>query len=153
MRGQSGSTGLDEARHRRARHWALLVALGLLISSLGCLWGGTSAVPTRASSVNLSQRELDYFFEVALGVEYGTSAAEVKKWRKDPRVKLFGKPTDADRETVQQVVDELNNLQGQIALRVVNQGPNIEIHFVPESEFAGIEPNYRPTNYGFFWTW
>ena len=27
-----------------------------------------------------------------------------------------------------------------------------EIHFAPESRFALIEPNYVPTNYGFFWT-
>ena len=34
---------------------------------------------------------------------------------------------------------------------MVSQNPNIEIHFLPESEFRLIEPNYVPLNYGFFW--
>ena len=25
--------------------------------------------------------------------------------------------------------------------------------FAPESEFRSIDPNYQPTNYGFFWVW
>jgi hypothetical protein len=103
--------------------------------------------------MNWGQKELDYFVEIALGAEYGTSVTEVKKWMQDPRIKIFGNPTVIDRDTVQQVVDDLDSLQDQIALHVVNQRPNIEIHFAPESEFAEIEPQYQPTNYGFFWTW
>jgi hypothetical protein len=140
------------------RRWGLFATVWLLIGSTGCLCSGTSVqlrreTPTTASNMNWSQKELDYFVEVALGAEYGSSVAEIKKWRQNPRIKVFGNPTDVDRETVQQVVDDLNSLQNQIALQVVSQRPNIKIHFAPESEFAQIEPQYQPTNYGFFWTW
>jgi hypothetical protein len=41
-----------------------------------------------------------------------------------------------------------------LALSSCVGGPkaNCEIHFAPESRFASIEPQYVPTNYGFFWT-
>ena len=28
---------------------------------------------------------------------------------------------------------------------------NVEMIFAPEADFSRLEPNYQPTNYGFFW--
>jgi hypothetical protein len=100
-----------------------------------------------------SDKEIDYLVEIGLGAEHGLSEPLVKKWTRDPRIKVFGSPTDADQDALQGVIEELNSLQSQITLRIVRRTPTIEIHFAPEAQFAGIESNYRPTNYGFFWTW
>jgi hypothetical protein len=157
MRSQGRTIGLERTG-RIDRRWALLAAVCLLVWSTGCLWSGageplTGEPPTAPENVDWSRQELDYFCEIALGAEYGSSAAEVRKWVQDPRIKIYGSPTETDRETVQQVIDEVNGLQSQIVLREVSWRPNVEIYFEPESAFSRIEPNYRPTNYGFFWTW
>jgi hypothetical protein len=129
------------------------VVLICAICVTGC-WGGiTSVPPQQTAETSWSQDEIDYLIEIGLGAEYGSSEPLVKKWTSDPRIKVFGSPTDADQITLRQVVGELNNLQGQITLKVVRSRPTIEIHFAPESRFSGIEPSYRSTNYGFFWTW
>jgi hypothetical protein len=99
----------------------------------------------------MGEKEIDYLTTIAFGVEYGESEAQVKKWTENLRIKVSGTPTDEDKQTLKKVVTELNSLQEQITLELVDERPNVEMFFVPEAEFAGIEPNYEPTNYGFFW--
>ena len=48
-------------------------------------------------------------------------------------------------------IEELNVLQRQVTLKLVDERPNVEMIFAPEAGFAKLEPNYEPTNYGFFW--
>ncbi|MCH7940337.1 MAG: DUF2927 domain-containing protein [Candidatus Marinimicrobia bacterium] len=111
-------------------------------------WGCRTIEPHRGS---YTQEEIDYFLEIALGTEYGTSEATIKKWTDNIKITVQGTPTEVDSQTLNQVVDELNDIIDEIELAVVSQNPNIEIHFLPESEFRLIEPNYVPLNYGFFW--
>jgi hypothetical protein len=112
------------------------------------LWGCRTIEPDKGS---YTQEEIDYFLEIALGTEYGTSKTSIKKWTDNIKIRVQGTPTDVDTQTLNQVVDELNDIIDGIELAVVSQNPNIEIHFLPESEFSSIDPNYVPTNYGFFW--
>lgn len=111
-------------------------------------WGCRIVEPDRGS---YTQEEIDYFLEIALGTEYGTSMASIKKWTDNINIMVQGTPTEVDSQTVDQVVDELNDILNGIELAVVSQNPNIDIHFLPESDFILIEPNYVSTNYGFFW--
>ena len=111
-------------------------------------WGCRIVEPDGGS---YTQEEIDYFLEIALGTEYGTSNASIKKWTENIKIRVQGTPTEIDSQTVSQVVDELNDIIDGIELAVVSQNPNIEIHFLPESDFILIEPNYVSTNYGFFW--
>jgi Protein of unknown function (DUF2927) len=71
----------------------------------------------------------------------------------DARIKIYGAPTDADINTLNQVVDELNQLVSGITLSVTEGKSEIEVHFVPESRFSVIEPHYIPGNLGFFRVW
>jgi hypothetical protein len=115
------------------------------------LLAGCSASNPRVEP--LEQEEIDYFLTIALGVEFGNSEARVRKWTRDLQIKVSGKPTADDRATLDQVVAELNGLQDQVRLELVDELPNVEMIFAPEAEFSTLEPNYQPTNYGFFWVY
>ena len=130
-----------------------------------------AAVEELSFTKSYTEEQINYFLEVALNSEYGDSEPTIKKWDKDINITVFGSPTPEDLRTLQGVIDELNTLVSGIRLQLhstnnsINQLPfhrnshdrnsnsNLEIYFVPESEFATYEPNYQPVNYGFFWNW
>lgn len=108
-----------------------------------------------------SQEQIDYFLEVALGSEFGSQSNTIKKWNQDVQIQVYGSPSAADLAVLRSVIQEINKLQGSIRLQLVGVAKtqysqtavsNLEIHFAPESKFKRIEPNYQPTNLGFFWT-
>jgi hypothetical protein len=130
-----------------------------------------AAAEELSSTRSYTGKQINYFLQVALNSEYGDSEATIKKWDGDINITVFGSPTPEDLRTLQVVIDELNSLVSGIRLQLFstsnpkNQSPlhrnphigspnsNLEIYFVPESEFAKYEPNYQPVNYGFFWNW
>ncbi len=69
-----------------------------------------------------SQREVDYFSEIAFGSEYTTNDEPVHKWLHSPTVQVSGQATDVDIRTLSQVIKELNELIGKIQLKVVKWG-------------------------------
>jgi hypothetical protein len=99
-----------------------------------------------------SDEDVNYFVEVALGSEFGSSTKVVRKWLRDVEIQVVGTPTSRDEETLQAVIADLNALIDDIDVSLVESEPNVEIHVVPTSEFTSIEPNYVPGNLGFFWT-
>jgi hypothetical protein len=94
---------------------------------------------------------VDYFVEIALGAEFGDSVPVIKKWNSDIRIKINGEPTEADMKTINDIVADLNELINGIKVKLVEKSENVNITFTPESDFNSIDPNYIPTNYGFFW--
>ena len=96
---------------------------------------------------------MEYLSEIGFGVEYGSSAPVLHKWTQDVRIKVHGSPTEEDRQTLEQVVSELNSMVGEIDLELVDDAANLEVYFSPESQFSDIEPTYVPTNLGFFRVW
>lgn len=130
-----------------------------------------AAAERLSSTRSYTGEQINYFLEVALKSEYGDSEPTIKKWDGDINITVFGSPTPEDLRTLQVVIDELNTLVSGIRLQLIiknlrkNQSPlhrnphihspnsNLELYFVPESEFAKYEPNYQPVNYGFFWNW
>ena len=50
-------------------------------------------------------------------------------------------------------MNELVGAVSEVRLQIVDTRPNVEIYFAPESQFLSIEPNYVPTNLGFFYMW
>jgi len=98
--------------------------------------------------------EIEYFFEIAFGVEFGTSEPLIRKWEESIYIEIFGEPTPADLQTLDQIISELNLLlDGAIQLGVVDSGGNFEIYFRPETTFSDRLDTYEPVNYGFFWVW
>ncbi len=101
----------------------------------------------------LEQEAIAYLTEIGFGVEYGSSSTVLHKWTTDVNLRMYGSPTPTDVATLTQVVTELNELIRGIEL-TLNDGPaDVEVHFVPESQFQSIEPHYQPVNYGFFRVW
>ena len=100
-----------------------------------------------------SEQEIEYFFEIAFGAEYGSSDSVLHKWANDIRIKINGSPTDADLETLNLVVAELNNLSSSAFVSIVTGNHDVDIYFADISQFSSIEPNYVPGNKGFFWGW
>lgn len=108
---------------------------------------------TATEPAHYSASDLDYFAEVALGAEYGTSAKVVRKWAGDVLVEVFGVPDEDDLAALDAVLADLRTLMPGRRIERVEEGGNLEIHFAPEDQFATIDPNYQSTNYGFFWVW
>jgi len=104
-------------------------------------------------SAPYTQEEIDYFLEVALGTEFGGSEQTVKKWADDIKIDVLGAPTEADLQTLEDVVEEINSFIDGIEMVIVEQNANVELHFAEEDDFASIETNYVPVNYGFFWSY
>lgn len=102
-------------------------------------------------SIKYSKEQIDYFFDIALGAEFGDSVPVIKKWKDNIRIKIVGEPTVDDINTIKTIVNDLNELLGGINVKIVDENENVTITFSPESKFAGLDPNYVPTNYGFFW--
>jgi hypothetical protein len=100
---------------------------------------------------NYTQEEIEYFTEIALGAEFGDEVPVIKKWTTDIRIKVNGEPTVTDLQTINNIIDDFNELIAAIKIKLVNKNENLTITFSPESDFAEIDPNYVPTNYGFFW--
>jgi len=120
--------------------------LTALLLLMGCTTSGPEIEP-------IGEIEIDYLMTIALGAEYGTSDARIRKWVEDLRIEVSGAPTAEDKKTLDAVIDELNALQDQVTLQLVDDKPNVKIVFAPEAEFSSLEPNYKPTNYGFFWVY
>ena len=100
-----------------------------------------------------SEKEIEYFFETVMGAEYGAHDSAIHKWADNVRIGIKGHPTNKDRQTLEEVLSELNYLIDDIELYIVSSGSNIQVYFDDPSNFSSIEPNYIPGNSGFFWAW
>ena len=132
----------------------LILSFFILISFTGCVEADTNSNNFNGRRQNsYSQSDLEYFYEIALGAEYGESGNVIHKWTDDIRIKIKGNPTDRDIETINEVISELNYIIDGITLDTVVWNPDIEIYFAAVEGFSSIEPNYIRGNMGFFWTW
>ena len=95
-----------------------------------------------------TQAQIDYFTEIALGTEYGGSAP-VRKWTEDIRIKVNGDPTEDDLETLYRVIAQLTDLTG-LSIETVDAEENINIYFIPDTEFKEYIPSYVEGNWGYF---
>jgi hypothetical protein len=116
-------------------------------------WGCDGHDEAESNTNTYSEEDLDYFFEVALGCEYGDSQPLIHKWTQDIKIKINGTPTDEDLNSLKQVIAELNYLLSDVSLDIVTDNHNIDIHFVPVEQFESILPGYVPENVGFFTVW
>ncbi|MDY1591665.1 MAG: DUF2927 domain-containing protein [Methanofastidiosum sp.] len=106
-------------------------------------------VGTGNSRSKYTDKEIEYFTEIALGTEYGNNIKVVRKWDSDIRIKINGNPNEKDIQTLNQVISEINEIIGdKINVSIVNMNQNIDISFVPLSDFYIC--NAAPGNYGYF---
>ncbi len=128
-------------------------SLVLLVIALPVAAYFQDAGPVSVDTFDRQAWAMEYLSEIGFGVEYGSAAPALHKWTQDVRIKVHGSPTEADLQTLEQVVSELNSMVGEITLELVDEAANLEVYFAPESQFSEIEPTYVPENLGFFRVW
>ncbi|MBS4539615.1 DUF2927 domain-containing protein [Clostridium sp. D2Q-11] len=106
-------------------------------------------IPFTIDNTTYTQKEVNYFTEIALGAEYGGSPY-VKKWVSDVRIKVGGNPTENDLKKLRGVVGELNDIIQTIELSIVEDNENINMYFVPQGDFREYIPGAVKGNVGYF---
>ena len=132
---------------------ALILFVGAITFFTGCLSPDLNL--DRTSSGTFSSTEISYFEDIVFGAEYGSAEPQVLKWVKNPvKIRIYGNPDEQSLSCLSSVIRDFNQLSNSTRLQIVDNGTgDIDIHFVPDSEFLRIEPNYVPGNWGFFWRW
>lgn len=138
--------------HRRGGRSVLLVAGTLALAAL--LSACRSDGPVEPDRPRLfTDREIDAYVTVALSTEFGSDPGVVRKWPEgDPIVvRVLGDPSAEDREELEAVASDLEDVYGASPVAVTDTAPpDVRVHFAPESEFEEIDPRYVPRNFGFF---
>lgn len=108
--------------------------------------------PVLPASGLYTAEQINYFLEVALGSEFGSRDAIIRKWSGSVRIRVNGTPTSEDLRSLNAVISDINGLAQGIHLQLDSNNPNIELYFAPKSQFSRIDPNYQPVNLGYFWS-
>ncbi|KYC44474.1 MAG: hypothetical protein APG12_00856 [Candidatus Methanofastidiosum methylothiophilum] len=130
----------------------IIFSLISIIFYPGCLFfeeGNNAPISTGNLNLRYTEREIEYFTEIALGTEYGGSTQVIRKWDSDIKIKINGNPTERDLQTLNLVISDINEIIGdKINLTIVNSNQNITINFVPISDFSICKATRG--NYGYF---
>ena len=113
----------------------------------------TSETITENKLVYSPREEIDYFIEIAFGSEWDGENFPIRKWKDNPRISVYGNPTNKDMESLNAVISDINNLQNTINLEIIYENPNIEIYYIPLKEFNNYIENPAPNNWGLFYYW
>ncbi|WP_305789940.1 DUF2927 domain-containing protein [Symbioplanes lichenis] len=98
----------------------------------------------------ISKAGLGYFFDIALGSEYGEKSAPVIRWTKPQvTIQVHGKPTKSAKTCLAKVVADFNALSRSTDLKIKNGPADIDLHFAPLATFKSLEPDYVTGNDGF----
>ena len=123
---------------------------------IGCsrMQVGTTFGPApgeNTSAVRYTNAEIDYFLEVALGVEFahGSPPRVTKRWATDElpaaRLQIMGTPTSQDLAVVRSIVDELNAIVGLPLIAVDPERANVFVRFVPRGSmrsYSSLVPRW-----------
>lgn len=109
----------------------------------------------KVETASFSDKAVEYFKEIALSAEYEENPSMVRKWVKNPVIiRVHGSPDDESMACLDSVINDFNRLSTTVKLMIDGETEaDIDIYFVPYSEFAEIEPNYVQDNWGFFGCW
>jgi hypothetical protein len=99
-----------------------------------------------------TEEELSYFFEIALGSEYGSGPLVVTRWEQDVRIAVTGTPTSSDMAELDSVIAEVNSAV-DIDVGLDATAPNMTVHYTATADFSSICSLYVPGNIGFFCFW
>lgn len=114
-----------------------------------------SAPQVISPDVPLTQEAIDYFKEIALGLEFEAGYEFITLWLQDPVIKVHGSPTSMDLECLNNAVNQINALSKTAKPRIADSGENIDIYFTTLDEFPSLVSGYVPGNWGYFslrWT-
>ncbi|MBM7613945.1 DUF2927 domain-containing protein [Alkaliphilus hydrothermalis] len=102
-------------------------------------------VPFEIDLTTYSKKEVEYFTEIALGSEFGGASKVVRKWTEDVKIKLHGNPSKESLETLNQVVEDLNEIIETIEISVLDKDTeeegNIDMYFIPHEDYKDYTYN------------
>jgi hypothetical protein len=117
------------------------------------------ALPTYAQTPKkskYSKEAIEYFLEVALGSEYGSSDKVIAKWQGEVRLFLAGEEILPVKQEMEKVVKELNQLMKTVKIRIVSQESqaNLILFLGSKENYEKYEPKVaRYNDLGFFYTY
>ena len=82
----------------RSKSTTVHLAAGVMLTALllaGCSEETAPSSVTRTTTTPTAE-VLDYFLEIALGVEFGETSPVIRKWSGDLRIQVHGNPTADD---------------------------------------------------------
>jgi hypothetical protein len=125
---------------------------------MSCFFSGCISDNNRSFSnnnISFSRSEIEYFKEIALVGEHGTHGSKIVKWlNKTVMIKIHGYLDKNSSDCLNIVINDFNNLSETTQLKITdNDIADIDLYFIPDSEFSEIEPHHVPTDRGFFWIW
>lgn len=98
-----------------------------------------------------AEKDLGYLYEVALsGFEFGSAPSVVYKWTHDVEIRVEGEPTEGDKQALNSVISDLNELVAPLKVTMVPDGGDITVYYGDDSEFPRRLPGYTPGNRGYF---
>jgi len=100
-----------------------------------------------AATSSVSPDEAQQYFLELNGFEFSDSKAS--SFRGVTRIEILGNPTEVDRETIKQVMQDLLDL-GANGIEIVESGGNVQLHFAETTEFGNIVPDVVKGSIGFF---
>ena len=98
---------------------------------------------------------IEYFLHVAFRRKRGSSF-HIRKWSESLRIRALGTPSEHDRNTLSQAVNELGPLIAPLEMTLTERDPNVEVYFSPAAELPKYEPSYDPGDpgsKGTYWCW
>lgn len=85
-----------------------------------------------------TDEQLQYFSEIAFGCEYSQADTLAHKWKRSPRIAVYGELTRADIRNIHQCVQEINALTGDVQLKLaawsINQPATVVRNDAPASQ-------------------
>ena len=119
-----------------------LILLFLTIGSLGC---------AKNDQLPIESNALEYFLEIALGIEYGERNEPVlERWESNWKLFIGGNSTKSDLQCITSITEKISSLTNIQIAEVEENSANIQIYFLPESEFGKRDSYYPPGNVGYF---
>ncbi|WP_164842517.1 DUF2927 domain-containing protein [Actinoplanes solisilvae] len=98
----------------------------------------------------ISKAGLNYFFDIALGSEYGKKRTVVAMWNwKTVSIRVHGGSAKS-RSCLNKVIADFNALTATTDLRLTTSAADIELHFTPVSKMRSLNSRYAKGNDGFF---
>jgi hypothetical protein len=127
---------------------AVLAFLVIIIVSASIIThqSGSYGVFSPNENEKYSTEEISTFMESAFSPDdYGNSYDKVGKWHINVvRIKVMGQPTDEDMKTLNKAINDINTNVKDFQLKIddVNKmEPDMEIYFIPHSQFAQFSVN------------
>lgn len=135
---------------------SLLILNSSVTNQVYILNGGGGTSSNGEAQKYHEPKVMEYFYEVALGSEFGTSRKTPFKWTTDMKIFVDGQKPQYLMDELNRVVSELNSIINPINVRIVTNraDANYFIYFGSHTNFKTKYKVYSPhlleTNWGYF---